>query len=41
MGALLALACPCFGKNVIATCKVVSYLCSLDNFPLKKKKNRF
>ena len=30
MGSLLALVCPCFRKNVIVTCKIVSFLCSLD-----------
>ena len=33
MGPLLALVCPCFRKNVIVTCKIVSFfLSSLDNF---------
>ena len=35
MGQLLVLVCPCFGENVIVTCKIVSFLCSLDNFLLK------
>ena len=35
MGPLLVLVCPCFRENVIVTCKIVSFLCSLDNFPLK------
>ena len=35
MGPLLVLVCPCFGENVIVTCKIVSFLCSLDNFLLK------
>ena len=37
MGPLLVLVCPCFKKNVIVTCKTVSFfLCSLDDFLLKK-----
>ena len=32
MGPLLALVSPCFRENVIVTCKIVSFLCSLDNF---------
>ena len=35
MGPLLVLVCPCFRENVIVTCKIVSFLCSLDNFLLK------
>ena len=35
MGTLLALVCPCFRKNVIGTCNIVSLLCSLNNFLLK------
>ena len=35
MGPLLFLVCPCFRKNVIVTRKIVSFLCSLDNFLLK------
>ena len=35
MGPLLVLVCPCFRENVIVTCKIVSFLCSLDNFFLK------
>ena len=35
MGPLLAPVCPCFRENVIVTCKIVSFLCSLDNFLLK------
>ena len=26
---------PCFRENVIVTCKIVSFLCSIDNFLLK------
>ena len=40
MGPLLVLACPCFRENVNVTCKIVPFLCSLDNFFLKKC-NRF
>ena len=35
MGPLLVLVCPCFRENVIVTCKIVSFLCSLDNFHMK------
>ena len=35
MGPLLALVCRCFRETVIVTCKIVSFLCSLDNFLLK------
>ena len=35
MGLLLVLVCPCLRENVIVTCKIVSFLCSLDNFLLK------
>ena len=35
MGPLLVLVCPCFRENVIVTCKIVSFLCSWDNFLLK------
>ena len=31
MGPLLVLVFPCFGENVVATCKIGSFLCSLDN----------
>ena len=34
MGPVLVLVCTCFRKNVIVTCKIVSFLCSLDNFLL-------
>ena len=33
---LLALAWPCFRQNVIVISKIVSFLCSLDTFLLKK-----
>ena len=32
MGLLLVLVCPCFRENLIVTCKIVSFLYSLDNF---------
>ena len=31
MGPWLVLVSPCFRKNVVATCKLWSFLCSLDN----------
>ena len=31
MGPWLALVSPCFRENVVATCKIGSFLCSLDN----------
>ena len=31
MGTLSVLVSPCFRENVVATCKVGSVLCSLDN----------
>ena len=31
-GPLLVHVCPCFRETVIVTCKIVSFLCSLDNF---------
>ena len=31
MGPWLVLVFPCFGENVVATCKIGSFLCSLDN----------
>ena len=36
IGPPIALVYLCFRKNVIVTCKIVSFLCSLDNFLLKK-----
>ena len=32
MGTLFVLVSPCFRENVIVTCKIGSFLCSLDNF---------
>ena len=31
MGTWLVLFTPCFRENVVATCKIGSFLCSLDN----------
>ena len=31
MGPWLVLVCPCFKENEVATCKIGSFLCSLDN----------
>ena len=31
MGPWLVLVSPCFKKNVVATCKIGSFLCSLNN----------
>ena len=31
MGPLFVLVSPCFRENVVVTCKIVSFLCSLDN----------
>ena len=31
MGPWLVLLSPCFRENVVATCKIGSFLCSLDN----------
>ena len=35
MGPWLVLVSPCFKKNVVATCKIRSFLCSLDNLRQK------
>ena len=35
MGPMLVLVSPCFRESVNATCKIVSFLYSLDNFLLK------
>ena len=32
MGPLLVLVSPCFGKNVIVTCKIVSFWFNSNNF---------
>ena len=31
MGPWIVLVSPCFRENVVATCKIGSFLCSLDN----------
>ena len=31
MGPLLVLISHCFRENIVVTCKIVSFLCSLDN----------
>ena len=31
MGPWLVLVSPCFSENVVVTCKIGSFLCSLDN----------
>ena len=36
MGQWLVLVSPCFRENVVATCKIGSFLCSLDNLLQKK-----
>ena len=38
MGPWLVLVSPCFRENVVSTCKIGSFLCSLDNL-LQKKRN--
>ena len=38
MGPWLVLVSPCSRENVVATCKIGSFLCSLDNL-LQKKRN--
>ena len=35
MGPWLVLVSPCFRENIVATCKIGSFLCSLDNLPPK------
>ena len=37
MGPLLVLVSPCFRKNVVVTCKIGSFLCSLDNLLQKNE----
>ena len=32
MGTLFVLVSPCFRENVVVTCKIGYFLCSLDNF---------
>ena len=36
MDPLLVLVSPCFRENVVVTCKIGSFLCSLDNLLQKK-----
>ena len=36
MGPWLVLVAPCFRENIVATCKIGSFLYSLDNLPQKK-----
>ena len=36
MGPWLVLVSPCFRENIVATCKIGSFLCSWDNLPQKK-----
>ena len=35
MGPWLVIVSPCFRENVVATCKIGSFLCSLDNMRQK------
>ena len=35
MGPWLVLFSPCFRENIVATCKIGSFLCSLDSLPQK------
>ena len=35
MGPWFVLVSPCFRENLVATCKIGSFLCSLDNLPQK------
>ena len=35
MGTLFVLVSPCFWENIVVTCKIGSFLCSLDNFRQK------
>ena len=37
MGPWLVLVSPCFRKNVVDTCKIESFLCSLDKFTSEKR----
>ena len=43
MGSWLVLVFPCFRENEVATCKIGSFLCSLDNLlqKLSEKRNCF
>ena len=35
MGPWLVLVSPCFRENIVATCKIGSFVCSFDNLPQK------
>ena len=37
MGPLFVLVSPCFRENVVVTCKIGPFLCSLDNLGLLQK----
>ena len=37
MGPMLVLVSPCFRENVVVTCKIESFLCSLDNLLQKNE----
>ena len=37
MGPWLVLVSPCFRENIVATCKIGSFLCSLDNLLQKNE----
>ena len=39
-GSMACSCLPCFREHVVSTCKIGSFLCSLDNF-LQKKRNCF
>ena len=41
MGPMLVLVSPCFKENVVVTCKIGSFLCSLDNLLQKNVFFRF
>ena len=41
MGPWLVLVSPCFRENVVATCKIGSFLCSLDNLLQKTQQFSF
>ena len=38
MGTLLVPVSPCFRENVVVTCKIGSFLCSLDNLLQENQK---
>ena len=41
MGPLLVLDPPCFRENVVITCKIGSFSCSLDNLLQKSREVKF